>query len=269
MEKVIDIEERIPSMRERRRRRTNRKFIFIVTIFLIALLVILYFQSSLSKVEKISVQGAKIHDAAFYIEKSELLVDEPLWTFSIKEVEKRLQKVEGVQEVEVSRKWLREVQFEITEWSPVAYIEDDGQYGLLLENGDIFTPNELVPEEDAPILNGFSDLSIRKRMTAQLNQMENGTYQLISEIIYEGTKDDPSRITVFMDDGYEIKAIISTFAEKMSYYSEIIAQLQGEEKGVIDMEVGTFFTPYSKIYGGGSDEEVVEEEVVEHDEGGE
>ena len=33
MEKVIDIEERIPSMREKRRRKTNRKFIFIVTIF--------------------------------------------------------------------------------------------------------------------------------------------------------------------------------------------------------------------------------------------
>ena len=52
-----------------------------------------------------------------------------------------------------------------------------------------------------------------------------------------------------MDDGYEVRAIISTFAEKMAYYPEITAQLHAYEKGVIDMEVGTFFTPFSKVYG--------------------
>ena len=56
-------------------------------------------------------------------------------------------------------------------------------------------------------------------------------------------------LTVFMDDGYEVRAMISTFAEKMAYYPEITAQLHDHEKGVIDMEVGTFFTPFSKVYG--------------------
>ena len=51
MDKVIDIEERIPSMREKRRRKTNKKFLFMLTVFVVALLAILYFQSPLSKVE--------------------------------------------------------------------------------------------------------------------------------------------------------------------------------------------------------------------------
>ncbi|MDS9470498.1 cell division protein FtsQ/DivIB [Sporosarcina pasteurii] len=265
MEKVIDIEERIPSMRERRRRRTNRKFIFIVSVFLIALLVILYFQSPFSRIDKFHVVGAKIYEPSFYTDKSELQVDDSLWGFSAKQVEQRLEKIEGVQKAVVSRKWLRGVQITVTEWKPIAYIENDGQFGLLLENGDVFTPEKLAPEEDAPILNGFTDIDVKKRMTEQLIKMENEVYQLISEILYTGRKEEPDFITVFMDDGYEIKAIIPTFAEKMAYYSAIIAQLDGEEKGVIDMEVGTFFTPYSKIYGVTGNEEEAEEEAEEEE----
>ena len=46
-----------------------------------------------------------------------------------------------------------------------------------------------------------------------------------------------------------MRAVISSFAEKMAYYPEITAQLSGMEKGVIDIEVGTFFIPYSEMYG--------------------
>ena len=72
MDKVIDIEERIPSMREKRRRKTNKKFLFMLSVFVIALLAILYFQSPLSKVEMITVSGAILHDRTFYKEQSGL-----------------------------------------------------------------------------------------------------------------------------------------------------------------------------------------------------
>lgn len=259
MKKVIDIEERIPSMREKRRRRTNRKFIFVITIFTLALLVILYFQSPLSRIDKITVNGTGLYEKPAYLEEAGLSVDKPLWGFKVKNAEKNLQKMDSIQEVSIKRKWLRDVEINIKEWDPIAYIEEDGQYRLLLENGKIFSQNHLLPEEDAPILNGFTDSEHTKRMTAQLMKMEHGVYQLISEIIYKGTADDANNITVYMDDGYEIKAIISTFAEKMAYYSEITAQLHNHEKGVIDMEVGTYFTPFSEIYGQGKEE--VDEEV--------
>ena len=259
MEKVIDIEERIPSMREKRRRRTNRKFIFVITIFTLALLVILYFQSPLSQINKITVNGTGLYGKTFYLEEVDLSVDKPLWGFKIKDTEKSIRKMDSVQDVTIARKWLRDVEVNITEWDPIAYIEEDGQYSLLLENGKVFSQNQLLPEEDAPILNGFTDSEHKKRMTAQLMKMESEVYQLISEIIYKGTADDTNNITVYMDDGYEIRAIISTFAEKMAYYSEITAQLHNHEKGVIDMEVGTYFTPFSEIYGQGK--EAVDEEV--------
>lgn len=263
MRKVIDIEERIPSMRERRRRKANRKFFFIVGLFVIALLTVLYFQSSLSKIENVQIEGAHLYDKNYYLEASDLQPGDKLWGFTKSEVKNKLEEIEGVQLVDVARKWFRSVAISVTEWNPIAYLEVEGKYSILLESGEVLKQEELVITEDAPVLNGFTDNKLQKQMTTQLTRMENNSYQLISEIIYTGTKDSPDSITVFMNDGYEIKALLPTFAEKMMYYSEIVAQLTNEEKGVIDMEVGTFFTPYSQIYGVEEQLEQVAEEEVE------
>ena len=138
MEKVIDIEERIPSMREKRRRRTNRKFIFILSIFALALLVILYFQSPFSKINKVTVTGANLHNNEFYIETSGLIKDKSFWGFTTKKTEKILANLETVKNVSVSRKWLNGIDIKITEWDTVGYIEKDGQFSLLLEDGGYF-----------------------------------------------------------------------------------------------------------------------------------
>ncbi len=249
MDKVIDIEERIPSMREKRRRKTNKKFLLMLTVFVVALLAILYFQSPLSKVREISVSGALLNEQALYKEQSGLALDNPIWSFSTGSIEKTLAEIDGVKNVSVSRKWFRDIAIVITEWETVAYIEDDGHYSLLLENGEIFPAGMLSPEAEAPILTNFQDSDIRKRMTTQLLKMDGNVYQLLSEIIFDGTEEDSDSITVYMNDGFEVRAVISTFAEQMVYYPDVTAQLAGYEKGVIDMEVGTYFTPYSKVYG--------------------
>lgn len=260
MDKVIDIEERIPSLREKRRRKTNKKFLFVLSVFMIALLAILYFQSPFSKVGAIVVEGAVLHDPEFYEQQSGLKVDEPLWNFSIEEIEKSLQTLDEVKSADVSRKWMHDVQIKISEWQTIAYIEEKDQYNHLLENGEVFPADLHYPEMEAPVLNNFSDADMRKKLTTQLLQLEDEVYRLLSEIVFMGTKSGPDNIKVYMDDGFEVRVAISDFSEKMSYYPEITAQLNGTEKGVIDMEVGTFFIPYSEIYGATGEEEPIEEE---------
>ena len=262
MEKVIDIEERIPSMREKRRRKTNKKFLFVVTIFIAALLVILYFQSPLSRIKEITISGATLHDNTFYMEQSGLVVDKPFWGFRKQSVEGALMELDVVKNVSVSRKWLNTIEISILEWGTLAYVEDRGQYSLLMENGELFSTEMVSPDSEIPVLNGFDNPEVRKQMSTQLLKLESKVYHLISEIIFTGIEDDLESVTVYMDDGFEVRAVIPTFSERMEYYPDITAQLNGLEKGVIDMEVGTYFTPYSEMYG--LSEEV--EEVVEEDE---
>ncbi len=260
MKKVIDIEERIPSMREKRRKRTNRKFILILSIFITALLVILYFQSPFSRIDKVEISGAKLHENKYYEEASGMMKDNSFWGFSVKSIEKKLEGIDVVKDVSVSRKWFRDIKITIAEWETVAYIEEQDKYDLLLESGDVFPGVEVRPEEKAPVLIGFSNKKNRKKISAQLTDMEKDVYQLISEIILKDKDEKGAELTVYMDDGYEVRAIISTFADQMAYYPEITAQLHGLEKGVIDMEVGTYFTPFSKVYGSKGDEENDEED---------
>ena len=261
MEKVIDIEERIPSMREKRRRRTNKKFLFVVMIFFIALLIILYFQSPLSRIKEITISGATLHDQEYYLLNSGLAKDKPLWGFRIQTVENSLSEIDVVKKSTVSRKWMNDIEINISEWGTIAYLEERGQYSLLMENGELFSTERVMPEADIPVLNGFDNPEVRKRMSTQLMNIDKSVYHIISEIIFTGTDGDLESLTVYMDDGYEVRAVISSFSESMDYYPDITAQLNGLEKGVIDMEVGTFFTPYSEVYGLAEEEEEIDEEV--------
>ncbi|WP_432359484.1 cell division protein FtsQ/DivIB [Sporosarcina sp. UB5] len=250
MDKVIDIEERIPSMREKRRRKTNKKFLFIIAVFCIALLVLLYFQSPLSKVGEVKIHGAELYDERYYYEKSGIVEGASYWGFETKEVERDLLKLESVSAVSVTRKWLRDIDISVSEWKSVAYMENGGDYRLLLENGTLFPGSRNYP--NVPILNHMDNPQLRGKVTKQLMKMDKNVLQMISEIIYTGTEETPDTIIAYMDDGYEVHAILHTFAEKMDYYPDIIAQLGDLEKGIVNMEVGIFFTPYSEVYGKGS-----------------
>ena len=75
---------------------------------------------------------------------------------------KSLEKIEGVQKVSVSRKWFRDIEIAITEWKTVAYLEDGGQYSLLLESGETFPTGMLLPEAESPVLNNFKNPETRK-----------------------------------------------------------------------------------------------------------
>ena len=251
MEKVIDITERIPAMKKRRRRRTNFKFIALITIFLIIILVLLYFQLPYSNIKKIDIKGAELRKEAYYLQQSSLQVEDSLWGFKTSEVEQAIAENEWIKSVEVKRKFLNNVEIKLDEWQKVAYISKDGEFYPMLENGVIFNEaNEVVPI-DAPIFLKFDDESIRKKLLKQLAELKPEVLSLISQINANQSEADPYAITLFMNDGYEVRADANTLAEKLNYYPSIIAQIEQQEefeKGIIDIEVGSYYRPFSDEY---------------------
>ena len=115
MEKVIDITERVPTMKKRRKRRSNLKFMLLITIFLAIISVLLYFQLPYSNINKINVSGANLRDETFYLEQSTLQVEDSLWGFKTADVEAKLTKNEWVKSVTVKRKFLNDVEIHIVE----------------------------------------------------------------------------------------------------------------------------------------------------------
>ena len=252
MEKVIDLEDRIPSFRERRKRRTNFKFILLTTIFVLVLLFLLYLQSSYSKVQTIIVEGNKLESQQFYIDESQISIGESMWGFAVKDVEVALQELNFVSDVKVKRKLLTGVTITLTEYEKVAYLNEGTQYYPMLENGYIYKKGFLDAPIDAPVFMHFTDEGLRKRLLKELPEIDRSILELISQINATATDNDPYAITLYMNDGYEVRADITTLADKIQYYPSIIAQIEGKEqsaKGIIDIEVGTYYQSFENEYG--------------------
>lgn len=251
MEKVIDIEDRIPTLREKRRKRTNFKFIVLTTMFVLILILLLYFQSPYSDIQKIEVSGNVIADEMYYQDQSSLKLNSSIWGFRKNEVESALMKNSWVKSVTVERKLLTTVKIRVEEWQKVAYISKDNQFYPMLENGVILDQKSEAVPIDAPIFLSFEDEEMRKRLLKQLGKLDKEVLALISQINATPTSSDPYAITLFMNDGYEVRAEINTLASKLNYYPSIIAQIESVEsfeKGIIDIEVGSYYRSYSDEY---------------------
>ena len=248
MDKIIDIEDRIPTLRERRKKRTNRKFTLLLAIFLITLLGLLYFQSPYSHVQTIKVKGANLASGEEYIEQSGLQKGQSMWEIRTSKAEELLKQNTWIQDVNIERDGLTSVAIEVMEWKKAAYIESEEGYDLLLENGTVYRGNQEIGVLDAPLLSNFDNKKTTIRMVNELAKLNEEVWSMISQIESVPTESDPYRIRLFMNDGFEVRAIISSFAEKMNYYPSIIAQIGETQKGVIDIEVGSFFQTYLDEY---------------------
>ena len=260
MEKIIDIEDRIPTLRERRKKRSNRKFTLLLVLFLVTLFGLLYFQSSYSLVQTIQVQGANLASSDSYIDQSGIQVGQSMWEIRTSVAEKSIEKNEWVQNVVVKRSGFTTVNIEVEEWKKAAYVETNDDYQMVLENGSLFKTEESNATIDAPLLSGFEDKKIRLRMVKELADLKGEVFSMISQIESVPSKSDPLRVQLFMNDGNEVRAIIPSFAEKMNYYPSLIAQLGDSDKGVIDLEVGSFFQTYLDKYNPQPNEEAEEDE---------
>ncbi|MFJ5791440.1 cell division protein FtsQ/DivIB [Lysinibacillus sp. NPDC093197] len=248
MEKVIDIEDRIPTLKQRRKKRTNRKFIVLILLFFLVLAVLLYFQSPYSDIKSITVNGAQLADEQYYLEASTLAPGKSMWGFTVKDVEQALLKDKWVQEAHVQRKWLRGVTIDIKEWKKVAYLDGDGTYYPLLENGKKFEQaGDNIPI-DAPVFIGITGEKTINKLVEQLARLKPEVLALISQVNTNSNEANPNAVKLYMNDGYEVRAVIPTLADKLNYYPSIVAQIANLEKGVIDIEVGSYYRPFNDEY---------------------
>ena len=250
MDKIIDIEERIPTLKERRKKRTNRRFTLLIVIFVITLLTLLYFQSPLSHINKITVEGNNLKSTDYYIKHSGLRTNDSLWEIGRASwVENLLKEQKVVKQVTVKRKWINNVTISVKEYKQVALLKENDQYNLVLDNGTILNMSKIPSSFKMPILVGFEDEKTRIKMIQQLSKLNNELIGLISQVNAIPDKSNPYAIQMFMNDGFEVRASIPSLASKLKYYPSIVSQVKKGEKGVIDLEVGTFYRSYKTEYG--------------------
>ena len=143
--------------------------------------------------------------------------------------------------------WMR-LELKVTEHQVVAKVEKDGQYIPIMTNGELLDDETTVitMTEDAlntlPTLSGFSRKGKLIELTTILRQVDPEILRNISTISLSNDPQKPSGIIVNMKDGNKVRAVISTFAQKVNFYPEMVQQI-GDQIGTINLEVGAYFIP--------------------------
>src|SRR4051812_2621525 len=76
---LVSLEDRIPKLKQMRKKKANRRLIGLLTIFFLLIFSIIYLQSPLSRIQSIQVEGNAYLTDKEIIEQSGLEVEDNIW----------------------------------------------------------------------------------------------------------------------------------------------------------------------------------------------
>lgn len=245
--KVVVLEDRIPKLKEQRKQKANKRLIFYISIFFLLLLGVIYFQSPLSNLSGIEVEGNRHLTDGQIIKLSGLTKGTSYWKINEESITGKLEAHEEIQKAQIEKKFPHKIILTIKENRRIAYIFDQGHYYPILQNGRVLKNYKgTVLPGDAPVLFDWKNPDEIQEMAAELVKLPEAILNSISEIHHTPEKTDPLHISLFMNDGFEVSATVTDFSKKMSYYPSIAGNLDPKVKGIIHLEVGTYFEEYKK-----------------------
>lgn len=154
-----------------------------------------------------------------------------------------------IEDLLIKREDWRQIVFDVKERPIVGRLELDHLQFPMFSNGEILEASEGLAQQmtevqwnNIPIIaGGFGDRP-RQNLAIALSQVDPAILKEIDRIEPSQDPLKQDHIQVYMKDGNQVKAVIATFAQKVNYYPKFIKQLDGR-KGIIDIEVGAYFTP--------------------------
>jgi cell division protein FtsQ len=243
--KVVSIEDRVPKLKQQRRKKANQRLIFLLLLFFSLIACVSYFQSPLSKVNNIKIIGNELYSTEQIVKQSGITTEQNIWKINKKQIAASIRHLPELKEAKVKIVLPRTVLITVKEYERIAYLVKETSFYPVLENGNILNHQKLSSLPiNAPILKDFSEGEVLEEMIISLKELPSEVVNSISEIHYTPTDTDTYHINLFMNDGFEISATLRSFTEKMLHYPSILSQLDPKVKGIIDLEVGSYFKAY-------------------------
>ncbi|WYP25059.1 FtsQ-type POTRA domain-containing protein [Alkalihalobacillus sp. FSL W8-0930] len=240
--KVISVNDRIPSLKEQRKQRANRRLLLFLGIFFILLVLMVYFQSPLSQVKTIQVNGNVVADRDEIIEASELSPGDSIWNLHKTESVERIEDLKEVATADLSRKLPNSVEITITEYPRVGYVKQEDGYRPMLESGSLLNalPEEEIPS-DAPVIVSEDGNVKLERLAEELGKTSDQIKERISEILFVPTEGDPLALRLYMNDGLTVQTSVNNFSEWMSPYPSVAKEVDRTKHGILHMKMSPYF----------------------------
>ncbi|GAE24154.1 cell division protein FtsQ [Halalkalibacter wakoensis JCM 9140] len=204
-----------------------------------------YFQSPLSHVRNVIVEGNHFVSESELVTISDLSTGTSMWNLDKEEVKNRVLEHVEISSVEVKRELPSTIVLTIEEYARIGYLFRDDKYFPILETGQFLDelPRQTFPS-DAPLLIGFSQGEELAELSAELQNIPSQLIERISEIFYKPTENDSLSIILYMTDGIEVHTSIRNFSEHMAPYPSIVKELDRNKQGILHMRMSPYFEEF-------------------------
>ncbi|MFN3366889.1 MAG: cell division protein FtsQ/DivIB, partial [Exiguobacterium mexicanum] len=134
---VRSLEDRIPYMKDQRRKKANRRLSTILILFAVLIALVVYMQTSVSDVKAVNVNGLSWLTEAYVLAGTDIDTSTKIVQVSPKEIERELRAVPGVKDVDVDRSWYNIVTIDVEEEKMIAYSRTDQEEVAVLADGSL------------------------------------------------------------------------------------------------------------------------------------
>ena len=138
--------------------------------------------------------------------------------------------------VTVKSKIPSSIKIEVEEYRLIAQKKlDDGGYQIIMENGQTYN-GQIRNSYNLPIVENFENNGKLEEVYENLAQLKPEVLVQISEVI----NSNDAEIIIYMKDGQKVKAMSSTFAQKLNYYDEISKYIKDKNKTTLNLINGAY-----------------------------
>ncbi|UVI32200.1 cell division protein FtsQ/DivIB [Paenibacillus spongiae] len=237
------MQDKVPVLREPvRRRRGGKKLLAVLLLLFIVILCVLFFNSSISKISSIVVEGQRYSSKEDIQKAAGINIGDAYFGTTAKTVEDRVKTIKPVEKVEVVKKFPGGIRITVSEYPTVAFeLSSNGDLTAMLSNGAIVPAgSEIVV--DKPILSGWkADDPLKAELGKKLAELPAGSLSDFSEIMPSPSKAYPDRIKIYTRTRFEVVTAISLLQDKIASLDAVI---ETQEPGIVTMLLADTYVPF-------------------------
>jgi cell division protein FtsQ len=237
------MQEKMPVLREPvKRRRAGKKLLAVLVLLFIVILGVLFFNSSISKVSTVTVEGQKYLQAADIRKTAGVVAGDSFFGTSSADIEARIRALKPVKNVTVTKSFPGSITIRVEEYESVAYeLSNKGDLTAVLANG-IGVPAGSDPLVDKPILSGWkAGDPVLAALCKALAAIPDQSLSDFSEISPDPSQSYGDRIKIYTRTRFEVVTAVSLLPEKIATMNAVI---EIQPPGIITLLLADKYAPF-------------------------
>jgi cell division protein FtsQ len=242
------IESQIPALKkEKSKKRNGRRIIYLLLGLFITLLIILFFQSSISKIAQIHITGFELVTESSIGQAAGIAIGDSFFYTGAAKIEKRVKALKTIESVKVTKRFPGYIHIEVKEFQRVAFqVTNDGEMEALLADGSVVSLKGRSLPMDRPIMSNWKDKDPWKdKLCSVLAKIPEALLSDISEIKPNPSAAYEDKIKIYTRSQFEVDTTVGYLLEKIPYFSTMINQMkENQPTGVLsllDSDYGKLF----------------------------